>query len=126
MKILLIDDDQAITETWAMTLQKEGFEVITAPTAKEGIDRAKKDKPDFILLDQVMPDMKGNDALKILKGDPQTKAIPVAMASNYSEESLMQEAIQTGAADYILKFQVEPEDLVNKIKILARGAKHQS
>ncbi len=123
MKILIIDDDTVVAGLWAKSLKAEGFEVIFATTGKDGIELAKKDKPDFILLDQIMPDMKGNDVLQILKKDPQTTTIPVAIASNYSEEALMKDAIQKGAVDYILKFQVEPEDLVHKIKILAKGAK---
>ncbi len=118
MKVLIIDDDANITEIWKIMLKQNGFEVLSAIDGRSGIDQAKSQKPDFILIDQIMPDMKGNDVLKTLKEDPTTNMIPMAMASNYSDSQLMQEAIQQGALDYILKYQVEPMDLVNKIKNL--------
>ena len=118
MKILIVDDDEAIASIWETAFKKEGAETLVASTAKAGIEEAKKQKFDFILLDEIMPDMKGNDLLKVLKSDPQLKNVPVALVSNYSDNKLMQEAIQQGATDYILKYQIEPMDLVNKVKSL--------
>lgn len=123
MKILIVDDDNAISDVWALWLKREGFDVSVAATGKAGFEAAKKEMPDLVLLDQIMPDIKGNDVLKMLKQDMQTKVIPVALVSNYSENHLMQEAIQQGAVDYILKFQIEPQDLVNKAKTLIQEAK---
>lgn len=120
-KILIIDDDQTIVSIWSMALKTENFEVITAPTGKDGLEKAKNDKPDFIILDQIMPDIKGNDALRTLKQDPETQNIPVAIASNYSENQMMQDAISQGAVDYIMKYQIEPSDLIVKIKSLMQG-----
>ncbi|HVF69297.1 MAG TPA: response regulator [Xanthomonadales bacterium] len=121
MKILIIDDDQMLIDVWSIVLKKEGYEVLTAATGKEGIELAKNEQPGFILLDQIMPDLKGNDVLQMLKADPATQNILVAMASNYSENDLMQEAIQKGAVDYILKYQIDPQDLVSKIKTLTQN-----
>ena len=123
MKILIIDDDEMLIDIWSLVLQKEGYQVFTARSGMEGIEMTRKEMPNFILLDQIMPDMKGNDVLKILKDDPQTNHIPISIASNYSENELMQEAIQKGAIDYILKYQIDPKDLVNKIKTLTQGGK---
>ena len=123
MKILIVDDDVAISDVWSLWLKREGFEVISATTGRDGFNLAKKDMPDLILLDQILPDIKGNDVLRMLKQDPQAKGIPVALVSNYSENNLMQEAIQLGATDYILKFQIEPQDLVNRSKTLIQESK---
>lgn len=120
MKVLIIDDDQMLIDVWSLVLKKEGYEVLTAATGHEGMETAKKDHPNFILLDQIMPDIKGNEVLEVLKEDPETQNIPVAIASNYSENNLMQEAIQKGAVDYILKYQIDPQDLVSKIKTLTQ------
>src|SRR5438067_1734882 len=103
MKILIIDDDQMIINMWSVALKNEGYEVFSATNGKQGIEEAKRNAPNFILLDQIMPDMKGNDVLKLLKQTPEIQSIPVALVSNYSETELMQEAIQAGAVDYILK-----------------------
>lgn len=121
MKVLIIDDDEMLINVWSMVLEKDGYQVFTSRSGVEGIETAKKEVPDFILLDQIMADMKGNDVLKIIKQDPNTSKIPVAIASNYSENELMQEAIQNGAVDYILKYQIDPQDLVSKIKSLTQG-----
>jgi DNA-binding response OmpR family regulator len=120
MKVLIIDDDTNLTEIWKLSMSQNGIEVISAVTGREGLDTAKSQKPDFILLDQIMPDMRGNDVLRTLKEDSEINMIPVAMVSNYSDSQLMQEAIQLGALDYILKYQIEPTDLINKIKNLSQ------
>jgi len=126
MKVLIVDDDEMISDLWSIALKKEGYEVLTAMSGKDGLNQAKTKTPDLILIDQIMPDMKGNDLLRMLKDDQQTKVIPVAVVSNYNESQLMQDAIQAGAVDYILKYQIEPLDLVNKIKTLAQAAPQQS
>lgn len=124
MKILIIDDDETVSELWKLIFQKSQFEVLTANTAKTGIQTAQKSQPDFILLDQIMPDMKGNDLLKMLKSDSATQSIPVALISNYSDKQLMQDAIQQGAIDYILKYQIEPQDLVDKVQNLLKESQN--
>ncbi len=123
MKILIIDDDEMLINIWSLVITKEGYSVITARSGRDGIDMAKKNQPDFILLDQIMSDMKGNDVLDALKQDPATSKIPVAIASNYSENELIQTAIQKGAVDYILKYQIDPQDLISKIKNLIQEVK---
>jgi DNA-binding response OmpR family regulator len=123
MKVLVIDDDEAIISIWTTVLKKDAFEVLTAGTGKLGIELAQKNLPDFILLDQIIPDMKGNDVLKQIKANPTTAQIPVALVSNYSEPEMMHEAINNGAIDYILKYQIDPQDLGNKIKTLLHGTK---
>jgi len=67
MKVLLIDDDQDLLTIFSTALTKEGFEAVLAATGTEGLDKAKTEKPDIILLDQVLPDISGNDVLKTLK-----------------------------------------------------------
>lgn len=116
MKILIVDDDQAIADTWTMAFEKEGFEVIRASGGQEGIDKAKSGLPNLILLDQIMPDRIGNEVLAVLKTDPQVNNIPVILLSNYSESKMMNDAIEQGAVDYILKYQIETADLIAKVK----------
>ena len=123
MKVLIIDDDTNITEIWKLAFKQNGFEGISSVTGRDGLDQAKSQKPDFILLYQIMTDMRGNDVLKTLKEDPTTNTIPVAIISNYSDPTLMQESIQQGALDYILKYQIESSDLDNKIKGLSQEVK---
>jgi twitching motility two-component system response regulator PilH len=118
MKILIIDDDQLTSTTWSMGLKNSGFDVINATNGQDGINQAKSQKPDLILLDQIMPDMLGNEVLQTLKQDPETVSIPVMLISNYNENQMMKDAISQGAVDYILKYQIETKDLVDKVKSL--------
>lgn len=116
-KILLIDDDQNLVDIFKTALENAGYTVIVATDGKTGLDKVKSDPPDLVLLDQMLPDTKGIDILKTLKEGEQ-KAIKVAILSNFGQNELVQEALNQGAADYILKYQIAPVDLVSKVKQL--------
>jgi CheY-like chemotaxis protein len=121
MKILLVDDDEAILKVFSASLHSQGHEVVTAPNGNQGILKAKEQKPDLILLDQVLPDIQGNEVLQTLKSDAATKDITVAMLSNFGQNELIQKAINTGAVDYILKYQITPEYLNTKVTEIAKA-----
>lgn len=116
MKILLVDDDDSILKIFGASLKSQGFEVITASNGNQGIEKAKSNMPDLILLDQVLPDIQGNEVLHTLKNDPQTKDLTIAMLSNFGQNDLIQKAINEGAVDYLLKYQITPEYLGQKVK----------
>ncbi len=115
-KILIVDDDEALTTVFATALKADGHEIVTAVDGRSGLDKAKSEKPNIILLDQVLPDIQGNEVLQTLKQEAETQNIPVAMLSNFGQDELIKAAINAGAVDYILKYQIEPQDLVNKVK----------
>ena len=116
MKVLIIDDDDAISTVFATALKKEGYEAVHSPSGADGLEKAKSEHPDLILLDQILPDMQGNQILKQLKSEEGTKNIPVIILSNFSQEELVREAINAGATDYVFKFQVDTKDVVEKVK----------
>jgi DNA-binding response OmpR family regulator len=116
MKILIIDNDQALLNTYSEAFKEEAFEVITALTGQDGLIKAKEPGVSLILSGEVLPDISGNEILKKLKLDSQTNLIPVIILSNFSQEELVNEAIAQGAEDYIFKFQVDTNDIVRKIK----------
>lgn len=116
MKILIIDDDPAIITVFETALRRENYEVVSAPDGQSGIEKAKTEKPDLILLDQILPDIKGNDIISQLKSAPETQNLKIAILSNFGQNELVQEALNAGAVDYILKYQIEPSDLVTKVK----------
>lgn len=116
MKVLIVDDDENLSAVFEAALQKAGLETVFALNGSSGIDKAKTERPDLILLDQVLPDISGNEVLRTLKLDSHTRNIPIIILSNFSQEELVKEAINNGAMDYIFKYQVEPQDLVNKVK----------
>ena len=116
MKILIVDDDESLSSIITTALEKEGFTTLSSKTGRDALNKAKSDNPDLILLDQVLPDISGNEVLKELKLDDQTKNIPVMMITNFSQEEFVDQAINEGAIDYVFKYKVEIADVVNKIK----------
>ncbi len=126
MKVLLVDDEQAILDVFKEALTQAQFQVVTAANGAEGMQKVKSEMPDVVFLDQVLPDMNGNEVLQQLKADPQTKHVPIAILSNYNQDTLVAEAMKLGANDYILKYQIAPQDLAAKAKELAQEAKSQA
>lgn len=115
-RILLVDDEVAVATIFETALKSSDYEVKITSSGKEGLETAHNEKFDLILVDQMLPDMTGNEMLKALKSDEVTKSMPVAMLSNFGQENMVKEALYTGAVDYILKYQVSTDDLVNKVK----------
>jgi len=117
-KILLVDDEQDILTVFETVLRQAGYEVTVASSGRGALDAAKMAQFDLILLDQMMPDMNGNDVLATLKADPATNITPIAMLTNFSHDQLITEALERGAVEYILKYQISHEDLVTKVKAI--------
>ena len=80
-KILIVDDDSLISRMYQERFSRDGFEVVLAFDGEDGVEKAKKEKPDFILLDIMMPKMNGYETLKILKKEAGTKLNPVMFLS---------------------------------------------
>ena len=116
--VLLVDDEKETSSVFQAGLSQAGYNVTVAENGSIALDFIKKNKYDIILLDQMMPDMSGNEVLRVLKGDEATKNIPVAMLTNFGHDEMVKEALNLGASDYVLKYQVEPADLAEKIKRL--------
>jgi len=114
-KILLIEDEKILSEMYETRLKREGFEVINTRDAEGGLELIKKEKPDLILLDLLLPGMQGQEALRILKEDPKTKDIPIIIFSNYDTPEVRKEAEKYGVR-YILKANVTTRDLVELVK----------
>lgn len=117
-KILIVDDELAVASVFETALKNAGFDVKIAADGKSGLNLAKSEQFDLILLDQMMPDLSGNEVLKTLKADEATKSTKVAMLTNFGHDTLVKEALYAGANDYILKYQISTDDLINKVKTL--------
>jgi DNA-binding response OmpR family regulator len=114
--ILIVDDDKQLATVFQAALTAVGYQVRVANDGTSGMDAARQQKFDLILLDEMMPDMSGNEVLKTLKSDEATKSMPIAMLTNFGNNDLVKDALDNGAADYILKYQVSPTDLPGKVK----------
>jgi len=113
IKILIAEDDKSIRELYAFKLEKSGFEVFTAEDGGKGWDLAKKEQPDIILLDIMMPVMNGFEVLKKLRKDKETENIPVVVLSNFGEIDQMTEGFVAGATDYLIKAEHTPTDVLD-------------
>jgi DNA-binding response OmpR family regulator len=120
-KILVVDDEADVLELLRLVLGKHGYEVLTGATAKDGLARAQSALPDLILLDIMMRDMDGWEALKLLKLDERTAAIPVVILSARSEPRDKIRGLQEGAIDYVSKPFVVREILDRIERVLAAG-----
>lgn len=114
--VLLVDDDPLILQTYQTEFELSGFEVIKASDGQNAIRMAKENKPSVILLDILMPVMSGLEVLKKLKEDSEISEIPVFTLTNIGQEEAIQEALDSGAADFILKYRFSPAEVVEKVK----------
>ncbi len=102
-KILLADDEEDIKTIVKFYLEGLGYQTVTAFDGLDAISTAETEKPDVILLDAMMPVIDGFEVLRRLKGNPDTKHIPVIMLSAASQAALVEKAMALGARDYIAK-----------------------
>ena len=114
-KILLIEDNDQLVKLYQGKLEDEGFDVTVALNGKRGLDLAKSQKYDLILLDIMLPEgINGFDVLEALKKDKTLRKIPVIVLTNLASEEKVAKDI--GATDYMVKANVDPKDVVEKIK----------
>ena len=116
-KILIVEDDPMIRDVLSRRLQIEGYQVITAESGEEGIEKAKAELPDLVLMDVVMPGLNGYQATRTLTRDEATKHIPVIVCTSKGQETDKIWGLRQGAQDYMVK-PVNGEDLLLKIAAL--------
>jgi two-component system alkaline phosphatase synthesis response regulator PhoP len=121
-KILVVDDEQDILELIRHTLNKEGYEVHVAANGQQAVEKAKKLKPNLILMDVMMPVMDGMEACRQLKEDPETSDLAIIFLTARSEEFAELAGFEAGADDYVAK-PVDPAVLAQRIKSLLRRSK---
>jgi DNA-binding response OmpR family regulator len=116
MKVLVAEDDPFLAKIYRMNLEQEGFEATVVGNGELALEAAKKDPPDIILLDIMMPKMDGFAALEQLKKDATLKDIPVLVLSNLGQESDVKKGKEFGAVDFIIKGNVDVDEVTEKIK----------
>ncbi|HNO71726.1 MAG TPA: response regulator transcription factor [Bacteroidia bacterium] len=124
-KILLVDDEQDILEFVSYTLKKEGFTVYTALNGKDARGIAKKEKPDLIILDIMMPEMDGIETCRELRDIPFLKNTVISFLTARNEDYSQIAGFEVGADDYITK-PIRPRVLTSRIKALLRRKPNQS
>jgi DNA-binding response OmpR family regulator len=114
-KVLLVEDDVFISRAYKDGLSRAGYDVETAFDGEEGLNKARAQHFDIILLDLIMPVLNGFETLEQLKSDPDLKRIPVVIMSNLGQESDIQKGREMGAADYMIKSNYSMKEVVAKI-----------
>ena len=102
-KILIIEDDPQTRENLTTILEMEGFVPSSAPNGRRGVELARRDKPDLILCDVMMPELDGHGVLKALRGDKRTSAIPFLFLTARGEKRDLRAGMNLGADDYLTK-----------------------
>lgn len=118
--VLLIEDDPDQIFMYQSKFELEGFNLISTRKGDEGIATAKTRKPDIILLDLVLIAESGLDVLQKLKQDNETKKIPVVILTNLVKKEAMEKAKNLGAADFVVKTDVMPGGVVQKVRDILR------
>ena len=121
-KVLLVEDNEMNRDMLSRRLIRRGFEVVFAVDGKQGVDLARSEKPDIILMDMSLPVMDGWEATRCVKADAATRAVPVIGLTAHAMSGDRDKALEAGCDDYDTK-PVELDRLIGKIERLLGTAK---
>ena len=122
-RILVIDDEAKLRKQFAALLNLEGFEVIEARNGREGVELARKEKPDLVVCDITMPEMNGHRVLETLRAEAPTAHLPFIFLTGWNDRGDLRTGMNLGADDYLVK-PVEPADLIASVH--ARLRRHEA
>jgi|SRR5690606_2695998 two-component system alkaline phosphatase synthesis response regulator PhoP len=125
IKILLVDDEQDILEIVGYNLSQEGYKILTAANGKEAITKAKKELPHLIIMDVMMPEMDGIEAVENIRRIPELSDVIITFLTARAEDYSQVAGFDVGADDYITK-PIKPKVLVSKVKALLRRLKEDN
>jgi CheY-like chemotaxis protein len=121
-KILIVDDDPQMQKLYSRLFSMEEYQVEVAEDGVAGVDRVRGFSPDIILLDIMMKKMNGLQALAAFKASPTARDIPVVVLSNISDSRVVNDAKSKGAAQYVVKSETEPQEMVEIVKEVLSSA----
>ena len=115
-KILFIEDEESLQRAMGSMLEQKKMQILKALNGEDGLNIAKKETPDLILLDLILPKKNGFEVLGELKKDPATKDIPIIVLTNLEGSSDIERALALGATTYLVKANYALEDIMMKIE----------
>lgn len=125
-KILIVEDDRDIVEMVEYNLREEGYATVSALNGEDGVNLARREQPDLIILDIMLPIIDGFEVCRTLKSDDKTSHIPIIILSAKSQETDKVVGLELGADDYVTK-PFSPRELIARIRaIMRRGAEQQA
>src|SRR5256886_12063246 len=116
-KILIIEDETDVADLLTLNLRKAGYRVSTAADGVSGLHKVRDDKPDFVILDLMLPKMSGLELCRILKSDAATAQVPILMLTAKAEEIDRIVGLEFGADDYVTK-PFSPREIVLRIRAI--------
>jgi two-component system phosphate regulon response regulator PhoB len=120
--VLIVEDEKSISTLLKYNLEKEGYTIIISQNGEDGIEQVKKNLPDLVILDWMLPDLSGIAVCDLIKREPRLKSIPVIMLTAKSEETDKIRGFETGADDYVTK-PFSTKELVLRIQALLKRVK---
>ncbi len=121
IKVLIVEDDQFLSDLYKMQLQKEGFKVVQSFDGLDGLAKIDNESPSIVLLDLILPEVSGMEVLKKSKSRPQTSKVPIVILSNLRDEDKIKEALSLGAEGYIIKPTLTPKQIVEELRKYLKG-----
>lgn len=115
-KVMIVEDDTVLANALSLALQNEGYELSLATDGEEAERMIQQEMPDLILLDLLLPIKNGFEVLKIMRQNPNTKDISVVILTNFEQETSISEGKKLGAKDYIVKANVDIQDIPEIVK----------
>ena len=122
-RILAVDDEQSIVRLIEVSLKRQGHTVLTAADGREGVQKAKDERPDLILMDVMMPYVDGFEAIRMLKDNEATRDIPVILLTAKRHDEDMIQGLSSGAVSYLTK-PFAPTELVSLVERLLGHAEN--
>jgi two-component system phosphate regulon response regulator PhoB len=117
--VLVVDDERDIVELVRYTLTQAGYRVVSALDGRQGLDLARRDRPDLVILDLMLPVMPGTEVARALRQDDATRTIPIVMLTARGEEVDRVVGFELGADDYVVK-PFSPRELVLRVQAILR------
>lgn len=121
-RILIVEDEAALSTLLAYNLEKEGFTVRVAADGEQAVEALAEEQPDLVLLDWMLPHYSGIEICRRIRRDPATRALPVIMLTAKGEEADRIRGLDTGADDYVTK-PFSPAELIARVRALLRRAR---
>lgn len=115
-KILLVEDDDALANTYMTRLEAEGFDIKRVNNGEDALSTAIEYRPDLVILDVMMPKVSGFEVLDIIRNTPETANLKVMMLTALGQDGDKARATELGADDYLVKSQVVIADVIARIK----------
>ena len=114
--VLIIEDESALREAIKLKLEKRGITAFAAETGEEGLEILKKEKPDLLWLDMLLPGINGTEVLRAVRANKETEKLKVVVVSVSSGDEKIQEMFRMGALDYIIKSNFSINEIVDKVE----------